>query len=124
MQTSGIAQDLITLVWRRHEKLDAARGGGGPYRFHGAVDDLPEIKRLHIEAQFAEYHALLTTNAIFVRRTANIGVLSAEKADEFFEAAWTGDPSSLMADTGWRPATDLAKGLAETSAWYRAEKWI
>ncbi|MEX0678618.1 MAG: NADH-quinone oxidoreductase subunit D [Pirellulales bacterium] len=27
-----------------------------------------------------EYHALLTTNAIFVRRTANIGVLSAENA--------------------------------------------
>ncbi len=56
--------------------------------------------------------------------TGTASVLSAEKADEFFEPAWTGDPSSLMADTGWRPTTDLAKGLAETSAWYRAEKWI
>ena len=56
--------------------------------------------------------------------TGTASVLSAEKADEFFEPAWTGDPSALMADTGWRPATDLAKGLAATSAWYRAEKWI
>ena len=51
-------------------------------------------------------------------------VLSAEKADEFFEAAWTGDPSTFMGDTGWRPAFDLAAGLAATNAWYRAEGWI
>lgn len=56
--------------------------------------------------------------------TGAASVLSAEKADEFFEPAWTGDPSSLVADTGWRPTTDLAKGLAETTAWYRAEKWL
>jgi nucleoside-diphosphate-sugar epimerase len=51
-------------------------------------------------------------------------VLSAEKADEFFEAAWTGDPTALMRDTGWRPSFDLAEGLAATDAWYRAERWI
>jgi nucleoside-diphosphate-sugar epimerase len=51
-------------------------------------------------------------------------VLSAEKADEFFEAAWTGDPSTLMGDTGWRPAFDLTAGLAATNAWYQSEGWI
>jgi len=51
-------------------------------------------------------------------------VLSAEKADEFFEEAWTGDPSAFMGDTGWHPAFDLATGLAATNAWYRAEGWI
>ena len=51
-------------------------------------------------------------------------VLSAEKADEFFEAAWTGDPSTLMRDTGWSPTYDLVSGLAATDAWYRAEGWI
>jgi nucleoside-diphosphate-sugar epimerase len=51
-------------------------------------------------------------------------VLSAEKADEFFEAAWTGDPTALMRDTGWRPAFDLTAGLAATDAWYRTESWI
>ena len=30
-----------------------------------------------------EYHALLTTNAIFIRRTAGIGVLSAEMAIDY-----------------------------------------
>ncbi len=56
--------------------------------------------------------------------TGTASVLSSEKADEFFEAAWTGSPAALMADTGWRASTDLAKGLAETMAWYRAERWI
>jgi len=51
-------------------------------------------------------------------------VLSSEKAAEFFEPAWTGDPAALMADTGWRPSTELSRGLAETMAWYRAESWI
>jgi len=56
--------------------------------------------------------------------TGTASVLSSEKADEFFEAAWTGSPAELIADTGWRPSTDMARGLAETMAWYRAEKWI
>ena len=51
-------------------------------------------------------------------------MLSSEKADEFFEAAWTGSPAALTADTGWHPRTDIAKGLAETMAWYRMENWI
>jgi nucleoside-diphosphate-sugar epimerase len=56
--------------------------------------------------------------------TGTASVLSSEKADEFFEAAWTGSPDALMADTGWRPRTDIAQGLAETMAWYRAEEWL
>jgi len=51
-------------------------------------------------------------------------VLSSEKAAEFFEPAWTGSPERLMADTGWHPKADLARGLAETAAWYRANGWI
>ena len=56
--------------------------------------------------------------------TGTASVLSSEKAAEFFEEAWTGNPSALMADTGWRPAADLARGLAMTAAWYRAEGWL
>ena len=56
--------------------------------------------------------------------TGTASVLSSEKADEFFEAAWTGNPAALMADTGWRADTDLSQGLAETMAWYRAERWL
>ncbi|HZZ28588.1 MAG TPA: NADH-quinone oxidoreductase subunit D [Pirellulales bacterium] len=53
----------------------------------GATADLPPgwLQRCEkfldeLEPIIAEYHALLTTNAIFVRRTAGIGVMSAETA--------------------------------------------
>ena len=56
--------------------------------------------------------------------TGTASVLSSEKAAEFFEEAWTGNPAPLMADTGWRASADIARGLAETMAWYRAEGWL
>ncbi len=56
--------------------------------------------------------------------TGTASVLSSEKADEFFETAWTGDPAALMRDTGWTPGRSLPEGLAETMTWYRAEGWI
>ncbi len=56
----------------------------------GATADLPpgwlqrcEAFLEQFEPQIAEYHALLTTNAIFVRRTAGIGVLSPEMAKSY-----------------------------------------
>src|SRR4026208_2063270 len=56
----------------------------------GATADLPRGWLQKCEAfldQFGpiiqEYHALLTTNAIFVKRTANIGILSPEMAISF-----------------------------------------
>jgi len=67
---------------------------------------------------------LLTLIGGAAKLVGRASVLSAEKADEFFEAAWTGDPSPFMGDTGWQPAFDLATGLAATNAWYRAEGWI
>jgi NADH-quinone oxidoreductase subunit D len=53
----------------------------------GATADLPsgwlqkcEAFLDQFEPQIAEYHALLTTNAIFIRRTAAIGIMPAEMA--------------------------------------------
>ena len=53
----------------------------------GVHDDLPEgwIERCqqfldYLEPRIAEYHTLLTRNHIFVKRTANIGILSKELA--------------------------------------------
>lgn len=56
--------------------------------------------------------------------TGAASVLSSEKAPEFFEPAWTVDPSALTADTGWTAQTPLARGLPETATWYAAERWI
>jgi len=56
----------------------------------GAHDDLPDgwLARCrsfidYFKPRIAEYHALLTNNHIFVKRTAGIGVLSREKALDF-----------------------------------------
>ncbi len=51
-------------------------------------------------------------------------LLTADKANEFFQTAWTCDPASLTRDTGWRAAYDLEGGLRETLAWYRAAGWL
>ncbi len=51
-------------------------------------------------------------------------ILTADKANEFFQPAWTGDPAPLMRDTGWHPAHDLAAGLTATAQWYRQRGWL
>lgn len=51
-------------------------------------------------------------------------ILTVDKANEFFQPAWTGDPEPLARDTGWRAARNLDTGLAETYAWYRSAGWL
>ncbi len=51
-------------------------------------------------------------------------VLTADKAHEFFQPAWTGDPGPLSRDTGWRAAEGLERGLAATAGWYREQGWM
>lgn len=51
-------------------------------------------------------------------------ILHVDKLHEFFQEAWTADPSAFMRATGWQPAWDVEHGIADTVAWYRAEKWI
>jgi nucleoside-diphosphate-sugar epimerase len=58
--------------------------------------------------------------ALFHRKT----ILRADKANEFYQEAWTGDPSPFTARTGWRAVRDLAAGLAETYAYYREAGWL
>jgi nucleoside-diphosphate-sugar epimerase len=51
-------------------------------------------------------------------------ILTADKANEFFQPAWTGDPSPLTRDTGWQATRDLRTGLEETYRWYRTAGWL
>ena len=51
-------------------------------------------------------------------------ILNADKANEFFQAGWTGDPAPFTAATGWRAAHDITTGLAATYDWYRAAGWL
>jgi nucleoside-diphosphate-sugar epimerase len=66
---------------------------------------------------------LMLTEAA-ARLAGQTTILTADKANEFFQPAWTGDPEPLAIDTGWRATRNLETGLAETYAWYRAAGWL
>ena len=68
--------------------------------------------------------AALTLTETAARLAGKATILTTDKANEFFQAAWTGTPDPLTRDTGWRAAYGLEAGLAETCAWYRAARWI
>lgn len=68
--------------------------------------------------------AILTVTGGTASLLGRVTILNRDKANEFFQPAWTGDPAPLTRDTGWRAAHDVAAGLAETWRWYRAAGWI
>jgi nucleoside-diphosphate-sugar epimerase len=67
---------------------------------------------------------LLSVTGFAARLGGQATILSRDKANEFFQPAWTADPSPLQAATGWLARHDLAAGLTVTAAWYRAEGWL
>ena len=68
--------------------------------------------------------ALLAVTEVSARIAGQTTILTRDKANEFFQAAWTGDPSPLTRDSGWRAAHDLGSGLADTYQWYRNAGWL
>jgi len=68
--------------------------------------------------------ALLALTETSARLTRQVTILTTDKANEFFQPAWTGDPSALTRDSGWRAQYDLSSGLADTYRWYRKAGWL
>jgi dTDP-D-glucose 4,6-dehydratase len=68
--------------------------------------------------------ALLWVTETSARIARQATILTADKANEFFQPAWTGDPTPLTRDSGWSAARDLRTGLAETYRWYRSAGWL
>ena len=68
--------------------------------------------------------ALLAVTETSARLTRQVTILTTDKANEFFQTAWTGDPSPLTRDSGWHARHDLASGLADTYQWYRKAGWL
>jgi len=66
----------------------------------------------------------LTLTAAAARLAGKATILTPDKAREFFQPAWTGDPAPLMQDTDWCPRHGLETGLAETASWYREQGWL
>jgi nucleoside-diphosphate-sugar epimerase len=68
--------------------------------------------------------ALLSLTEASARLTRQATILTTDKANEFFQPAWTGDPAPLTRDSGWHAAYDLRSGLADTYQWYRNAGWL
>lgn len=68
--------------------------------------------------------AMLVLTEAAARLTGRPTVLSRDKGNELFQAAWLCDSSRLTELTGWRAEHDLAVGARLTFEWYRREKWL
>jgi nucleoside-diphosphate-sugar epimerase len=68
--------------------------------------------------------AILRVTETSARVAGQATILTTDKANEFFQPAWTGDPAPLMRDSGWRPTYDLRHGLDDTYQWYRRAGWL
>jgi dihydroflavonol-4-reductase len=68
--------------------------------------------------------AALSLTGTAARIAGKATILTPDKAHEFFQPAWTGDPAPLVRDSGWQPAHDLTAGLQATADWYRAHGWL
>lgn len=51
-------------------------------------------------------------------------ILNPDKANEFFQPAWTCSPTRLAEATGWRARIALAEGIPATTAWYQSSGWL
>jgi 2-alkyl-3-oxoalkanoate reductase len=67
---------------------------------------------------------LLAVTEAAARIAGQTTILTRDKANEFFQQAWIGDPGPLGRDSGWRAAHDLESGLADTYRWYRNAGWL
>jgi nucleoside-diphosphate-sugar epimerase len=68
--------------------------------------------------------ALLSLTETGARLARRVTILTTDKANEFFQPAWTADPGPLTRDTGWQATYDLRTGLASTYEWYRQAGWL
>jgi nucleoside-diphosphate-sugar epimerase len=80
------------------------------------------VTTIHIPPSIGR--ALLTLTEAGARLAGQVTILTTDKANEFFQPAWTGDPGPLTRATGWQAAYDLHRGLADTYEWYRQAGWL
>ncbi|MEO6056444.1 MAG: NAD(P)-dependent oxidoreductase [Gemmatimonadales bacterium] len=77
---------------------------------------------IRVPASIGRGVLLLTETA--ARLAGQTTILTTDKANEFFQPAWTADPAPLTRDTAWRAERDLRTGLEETYRWYRTAGWL
>lgn len=68
--------------------------------------------------------ALLAVTGTAAHLAGAATILTPDKANEFYQPAWTGDPFPLTRDTGWHATYDLQRGLGDTYRWYQEAGWL
>lgn len=61
---------------------------------------------------------------ILYKRSSKTPVLNEDKVKELTAADWSCSISKIQRNEGFVPTHDLETGMAETVAWYKANKWI
>jgi nucleoside-diphosphate-sugar epimerase len=80
------------------------------------------VRTIHLPLALARIALGITGTA--ARLAGKATILTADKANEFFQTAWTGSPDALQRDSGWHAAQSLTEGLRETADWYRTHGWL
>jgi nucleoside-diphosphate-sugar epimerase len=72
--------------------------------------------------------ALLTAGAavdtLIGRAAGKLPKLSFDRARYLAHPDWTSRRAAMLALGIWQPTIDARRGLAETAAWYRAQRWL
>ncbi len=81
-----------------------------------------EVRLLPVPEWLAR--GLLTVSGMTAALLRHKTILRADKANEFYQQAWTADPTAFMTATGWTATFDMPSGIRDTAAWYRANGWL
>lgn len=68
--------------------------------------------------------AALSATGMWAAALRRKTILRADKANEFYQEAWTGDAAPFMRATHWTPQWGLREGMADTARWYREQGWL
>ncbi|MBA2565640.1 MAG: NAD-dependent epimerase/dehydratase family protein [Gemmatimonadetes bacterium] len=68
--------------------------------------------------------ALAHASRLLARLTGSKPLLTPERVRDLGQRDWTCDDSRARRELGYRSAFELSAGMADTAAWYRANRWL
>lgn len=79
---------------------------------------------LHLKAPLWFLRSVCTVSGKWAQLTGKTSTLNTDKYNIMKQRNWQCDIQPLIAELGYRPEYDLRRGVAETVAWYKKEKWL
>ncbi|MCZ6545117.1 MAG: NAD-dependent epimerase/dehydratase family protein [Chloroflexi bacterium] len=124
-----LAKAISTLLTAEAEQpaVFHVADGGGSYTWRELIDALGvafgrSIRQIPLPP--VVFNAVSHGSVLWARARGGAPALDRSRFSELSQSAWVCDSAALTEQTGWRPPTTLAAGLAETVTWYRQHGWI